>query len=631
MNIDKLLIELNLDAIAGIDFETYYDSDYSLKKMSTTEYIVDPRFKTQMASVQWHTDKKATVMNPTEFKAFCKDVDWKRTGMLAHHCQFDSLILSHHFGAKPAFYLDTLSMGRALMPVQVGGSLKALCKAFGREAKKLAGALQDVKGVKYMTMKQYKALAVYAGKDIEDTWFLFGKLLPYTSIDELRLIDITVKMYAQPTLLVDGVMAASVEEGEAEKKAKLLRKSKADKKQLMSNQQFATLLEAEGVEVPVKISKTTGEVTLALARNDLAFKDLLKHPSKKVRTLVEARLANKSTMLEKRAAKLASRSSIGAQPIYLNYWGARTGRWSGGDKANWQNLTRGSDLRKAVHAPARHTLVIADLSQIEARVLAWLAGQRDVLAAFAQGKDVYSLAAGRIYGREITKEHDPRERFVGKVATLALGYGAGAVRFADMLRLGQFGPPIEITSTLAADIVRAWRNANGMITGYWRSIESAARSAFFAHQTIKHGPVTFSGSADRGFVQLPGGTMLRYDGLEAAADCTREDGFDYISRWHMGKDGPSVTRTKLYGGLLVENITQAIARNVIAGHMLEISRRLPDARIAMSTHDEVVLVVLQRRARSSLAVAQKVMTMAPAWAPDLPLAVDAHISERYDK
>lgn len=633
MKLDKLLAKLNLDAVVGIDFETYYADDYSLRKMSTTEYIVDPRFKTQMASIQWHTEHKAAVLNPTEFKAFCRETNWKRTGVLAHHAHFEGLILSHHFKVKPAFYLDTLSMARPLMPVQVGGSLKAVCKAFGREAKKLAGALEDVKGVQYMTMKQFRALAKYAGKDIEDTWFIFNKLLPYTPVDELRLIDLTVKMYAQPSVLVDGDMAVGVEAAEVGKKAKLLKKAKVDKAQLMSNQQFAALLEAEGVGVPVKLSKTTGEVTLALARNDLAFKDLLKHPSKKVRALVEARMSNKSTMLETRAAKMAVRAAIGAQPIYLNYWGARTGRWSGSDKMNWQNLTRGSDLRKAIHAPPSHTLVIADLAQIEARMLAWLAGQQNIVAAFARGQDVYSLAATHIYGRTITKERDPNERFVGKVATLALGYGAGAARFADMLRLGQFGPPIEITDTVARDIVQAWRNANSCIVGYWRATENAVRSAFFGHQTLKHGVLTLTGTESRGFIHMPGGTQLRYDGLEAGADCTREDGFDYISRYRAGTHGrgPSVVRTKLYGGLLVENVTQALARAVIAFHMLEIAQRVPKARIAMSTHDEIVLVVPKVRAVSSLKVVKSIMVTTPEWAVGLPLDVDAHISERYDK
>lgn len=632
-----LLAALKLDAIVGLDWETYYADDYSLRKMSTTEYIVDERFKTHMVSVQWHHERKARVLNPTEFKAFCRETDWKRTGMLAHHTHFDGLIASHHFKVKPAFYLDTLSMARPLMPITVGGSLDALCKAFGLRGKVGKGSLEDVKGVRDMSIKQFHALAKYAGNDIEQTWLLFKKLLPYTTLDELRLIDLTVKMYAQPTLLVDGEMAQAVSDDEAAKKAKLLKKTKTDKSQLMSNPQFAALLESHGVEVPVKISKTTGEVTLALAKQDLAFKELLKHPDKKVRQLVEARLANKSTGLETRAIKLAKRAVLGAQPVYLNYCGAHTGRWSGGDKSNWQNLKRIDkeakeedptlvSLREAVYAPKGHVFIIADLSQIEARKTAWIAGQQDVLEAFRANKDVYSMQASKVYGREIDKAKDRAERFVGKVCVLLLGFGGGWKRFAETLRVGTFGPPVDITDTVARDIVNAWRSSNSHIVGFWRRIEATARSAFLGRQTLKLGVLTFEGSDGKGFIHLPGGLVLRYDGIEADGD-----GMTYISRYRRGKDGPSITRTCLHGGFLTENVVQALARRVIAEHMLSISARIPKARIALCTHDEVLLVVPKARAAANLKVVKQIMTTPPAWAPDLPLAVDAHISERYDK
>lgn len=622
-----LLDELGVDAAVGVDFETYYDDDYSLRKMSTTEYIVDPRFKVQLVSIQWHNDRKALVLSPSDFKAWAKEeVTWGRTAFLAHHTHFDGLIAAHHFGIKPAFYLDTLSMARPIMPVQVGGSLKAVCAAFGRQAKKLAGALEDVKGVQTITSKQFKALAAYAGKDIEDTWFIFKKMLPYTPVDELRLIDLTVKMYAHPTLLIDGAMTDAVHTGEIDKKAKLLKRAKTEKEALMSNEKFANLLRREGVDPPLKVSKTTNKVTLALARNDLQFKALLKHPNAKVRKLVEARMGVKSTLAETRAKKLTDRSALGAQPVYLKYWGAGTGRWSGSDKMNWQNFTRGSDLRKAIHAPPGHKLIIADQAQIEARLNAWRAGQRDIVEAFASGSDVYSIAASKIYSREIDKAKNPNERFVGKVATLALGYGAGAKRFAEMLRVGAFGPPVDITDDEAQHVVSAWRSANSAIVGEWRRLENAVKSAFFGHQTIKHGILSISGVPGKGFIQMPGGTMLRYDGVEMD-----EEGVRYISAYRNGRDGPSVTYSRLYGGLLVENVTQALARLLLAGQMLQIAKLPTRPRIATTTHDEVLLVVKDAQAEKTLAAVKKIMSTPPDWAQGLPLAVDAHISQEYDK
>ena len=236
------------------------------------------------------------------------------------------------------------------------------------------------------------------------------------------------------------------------------------------------------------------------------------------------------------------------------------------------------------------------------------------------------MQASKVYGREIDKAKDRAERFVGKVCVLLLGFGGGWKRFAETLRVGTFGPPVDITDTVARDIVNAWRSSNSHIVGFWRRIEATARSAFLGRQTLKLGVLTFEGSDGKGFIHLPGGLVLRYDGIEADGD-----GMTYISRYRRGKDGPSITRTCLHGGFLTENVVQALARRVIAEHMLSISARIPKARIALCTHDEVLLVVPKARAAANLKVVKQIMTTPPAWAPDLPLAVDAHISERYDK
>lgn len=627
MKINKLLDALNLDAVVGLDWETYYDDDYSLRKMATTEYITDERFKSHMISVQWHSDRQAQVMAPPEFKKWAKEVNWKRTGMLAHNTAFDAFIASHHFKVKPAFYLDTLSMARPLMPVHVGGSLKTVCAAFGRVAKKRAGALEDVKGVRNLTLKQYNALARYAGDDIVDTWFIFNKLLPYTSLAELRLIDITMKMYAQPTLVMDTSVVAKVYVDEVEKKEALLKKLKLDRKALTSNEQFAELLRAAGVEPPTKVSPRTGKTALALSKQDLEFKDLLKHKSKRVRDLVEARFALKTSIVETRSKRLHARSTtLTAQPVYLNYCGAKTWRWSGGDKANYQNLGRGSDLRTAIEAPPGHTLVIADLAQIEARINAWYNGQADVVEAFARKEDVYKLAAHRIYGKPIDKI-DKDMRFVGKVATLALGYQAGAGRFAEMLRIGQFGPPVDITDSLAADVVRAWRQSNQFIVAGWKRAQNNAKSAFLGKQRINDGVVSYEGFKGRGATYLPNGLTMRYDRLQVD-----EEGMSYASKYRVLRNGEiSEERQRLYGGIIVENNTQALARQVIAYQMLDIVDALPRARIAMSTHDEVVLVVPDRSVAKALKSVTEIMSTPPAWAPDLPIAVEVHASKRYDK
>lgn len=625
---NKALQTLGVDAIAGLDIETYYDDDYSLKKMATTEYITDPRFELQLVAVQLDSWTKPKVMERDEFKAWAKTVDWSRTAILGHHVQFDGFALAYHLGIVAAAYLDTLSMARPVMPIQVGGSLKALTEAFGREGKVHGQALVDVKGKHFedFTRDERKALKVYAGDDISDTWFCFNKLLPHTPEQELRLIDITVRMYAAPSLLLSKHMLTRVLNEERKKKADAIEKADVDPARLTSNRKFAKLLEAEGVKMPTKISKTTEEETLAMAKGDLAFKALLNHPSQRVRDLMEARFAVKSSIAETRAQRFRDRANFGAQPIYLNYWGAKTGRWSGGDSANWQNLGRGSGLRRALLAPKGNKLIIADLGQIEARMLAWMAGQQDILDAFARGEDVYKLAASRIYNKPVDQITND-ERFVGKVATLALGYGAGAARFADVLRIGAFGPPMDISDTDAAATVRAWRQANSFITQYWKATQSAATSAFMAHQTLQQGVLTYKGVPDRGFTYFPDGTYMRYDGLQAG-----HDGMEYVIKYYRRKDGgTTITRQKLYGGLLVQNNTQALARSVIGYHMVALEDAMSYAKIVMSTHDEVVLVVSERHAEAALKHTKNIMTTAPEWAEGLPLAVEAHVSDRYDK
>lgn len=639
-DLKRAMRALNINAIYCMDYETYWHpKDYSLSKMATTEYVFDERFNAHMVSVQKHNWAKPKIMSIPQLRKWARTIDWTRAGMLAHHAHFDGLIASHHHGIKPAAYLDTLSMARPIMPVHVGGSLKKICEAFGRESKTKSGVLVDTAGIRILTRADFKRMGAYAGDDAEDTWFIFHKMLPHTLDQELRLISTTVKMYAQPRLLinaelVDALHTKTVDDKDAQVTAVCdIFGRDVPKKDIVSNDKFADLMRELGHEPPIKISKTTFKETLALAKGDLEFKDLLKSDDAQLRALVTARFALKSSIVETRTKRMSNRSVHGKQPIYLNYWGAKTGRWSGGDKANWQNLSRGSDMRKALYVPNTHKLIIADLAQIEARVNAWVANQQDVVDAFARGEDVYCLAASKIYGRHIPApiqnvpyEHKD-ERFVGKVATLALGYGAGAPRFADMLRLGSFGPPIDISDGMAADVVKAWRQANHKIVANWKTQQNYLYSAFNGKQEILDELLTYQGYENRGITILPDQTYIRYDELEYDGQ-----NLSYCVKSRKLKDG-SVSRLtqKLYGGLIVENNTQALSRSIIGQHMINIEDALPYAQIVLSTHDEIVSVVPNRYATKALNVTREIMSQSPDWAPSLPIAVDIHMSQRYDK
>lgn len=632
-DLKRAMRALNINAIYCMDYETFWDpKDYSLSKMATTEYVFDKRFNAHMVSVQKHNWAKPKIMSIPQLRIWARTVDWTRAGMLAHHAHFDGLIASHHHGIKPAVYLDTLSMARPIMPVTVGGSLKAVCAAFGRKSKTKSGVLVDTAGKRTLTAAEFKRMGAYAGDDVEDTWFAFEKLIPHTLNTELRLISTTVKMYAQPRLLINAELIDALHDKTVSDKAEQVLSVGSvfgryiDKKEIVSNEKFADLMRELGYEPPLKISKTTNKETLALAKGDLEFKDLLKHEDPKLRALVTARFNLKSSILETRTKRMSNRSVHGKQPIYLNYWGAKTGRWSGGDKSNWQNLSRGSDMRKAVYAPSTHKLIIADLAQIEARVNAWWSNQTDVVEAFRRGEDVYCLAASKIYGRHITKANKD-ERFVGKVATLALGYGAGAPRFADMLRLGSFGPAMEISDGQASDIVKAWRQANNRIVANWKLQQNLMYSAFNGQQEIHDEIITYQGFKDRGIMIMPDDTYIRYDGLQYDGQ-----NLSYCNKSRRLKSGDvNEERQKLYGGLIVENADQAMSRVIIGSHMRAIEDAMPYAQIVLSSHDEIVTIVPNKYAKKALSLTQEIMSQSPDWAKGLPVAVEAHMSQRYDK
>lgn len=641
----ELLKALDLDAIYGLDAETYWASDYSLSHMATTEYVTDPRFELQMMAIQRHDWDEPKVLSPKQFAAWAKRVNWARTGFLAHHTQFDGYLSAYHYGLNPAFYFDTMSMGRPLLPIRVGGSLHHMAQAFGLLGKTKKDALLATKGKRLadFTPEELEHEQLYAGDDIRQTWAMFRKLLPYMPVHELRLIDMTIRMYAQPSLMLDVDQLAAVRDRDVARKQDMLSALGVAKKQLTSGPKFAALLQEAGCEPPTKISVKQSEKAgeeievLALSKQDQCFVDLLGHSSKRVRDLVAARFAVASNQLENRCNLLIGRSRLPAQPVYLNYYGAKTGRWSGGDEANWQNLSSrrregGMELRASVMAPPGHVLIIADLRQIEARISAWFAGQNDVVEAFraydqGTGPDVYRVAASNVHGKPVDDVTDD-ERFIGKTCELALAFQAGALRYARMLRIGALGPPVDCTDEQAAGWHRAWRAARPRIVLGWRSTHNKVKSAFGGGQVVDDGCVSYEGVGKVGWMHLPGGMAIRYDDLEFD-----EHGLSYCSKYRRNKvAAPTVERTRLYGGIEVENRTQALARIVVSGHMLETKRLLGNyLRIAMSTHDEIVGVVPERDGERALACFNEVMSVPPAWARDLPLAVDAHMSTRYDK
>lgn len=612
----KLTVTSRVYDIVTLDFETFYSKDYTLKKLSTSEYIRDPRFhahgvgiKINARPTKWYTGKNIQLA--------LQEINWAKSAMLGHHTQFDGFISSHYWDINPAFYLDTMSMSRAAHGHQVRHDLDSLSKRHGLAGKVRVGALANTMGKLVLTKEEQAALGGYCTDDIEDTYKLFWAMYDSIPDDELRLIDITVRMFCRPRLLVDIPRVEAELTKEIGKKADALDLSGASVTDLVSNSKFAALLTAAGAKLPMKISPTTGELTHAFAKNDLGFQALAEHKNPKIAALCQARLRVKSTIGETRAVRFIEAGKDGMPlPVYLAYCGAHTTRWSGGNKINLQNLPRGGELRRAILAPPGHVLVVADSSQIEARTLAALAGQEDLVEAFRQKRDIYSEFASDIFGFKVDKDKNPTERFVGKVATLGLGYSMGAPKFQATLASGSMGMKLQLDDDVCQRAVNLYRTRNYKIRALWKIFETILEHMAQGIEG-EYGPISYG----KGYIRLPNGLFLHYPGLRGQIDDRGK--LRDVEYWN-GK-----MHTRIYSGLICENVVQALARCIVAEQMLVVH----DAGypIATMSHDEMVAIAPAKQGQRCLDFMIKTMSVPPVWMPDLPLAAEGGFAENYSK
>ena len=601
--------------IITLDFETFYDREFSLSKITTEEYVRDDRFEVIGVAVK-ENDNETKWISGTgeEVCGFLRQYDWENSFALAHNAMFDAAILTWRFGIKPMAWLDTLSMARAVHGTEVGNSLAKLVEHYnlGQKGTEVLNALGKRK--KDFSKAELNAYAGYCINDVDLTYALFLELLPNFRQSELKLIDITIRMFSEPMLELNTPLLEAHLEDVKNRKERLLQAVQQDREALMSNQKFAELLRQCGVEPPTKISPTTGQETLAMAKSDEGFKALAEHPDERVQALVAARLGNKSTLEETRTERFINISKRGRMPVPLSYYAAHTGRWGGADKINLQNLpSRGDNagkLKRAIVAPKGHVMIDADSAQIEARVLAWLAGQTDLTEAFKNGEDVYKIMAAAIYGKpkkEITKE----ERFVGKTTILGAGYGMGAQKFQAQLKT--FGT--EINEGEARHIVAVYRDTYGMIPKLWDQ-GGAAIEAMANNQSVEFGTGAVVVSGNKG-VLMPNGLYQRYPHLRQVQDTDGRYQYVYDARRGVNK---------IYGGKLVENICQGIARCIIGEQMIRIAKRY---KVVLTVHDAIACVALEEEAQEAVAYVEECMKWVPDWAAGLPLSCEVGFGKSY--
>ena len=664
--------------LVSLDFETYYDQDYTLSKLSTSEYIRDQRFKAQMLGIKVGNGK-TRIIPAAKIRAELGKINWATHSLLCHNTQFDGFILSHHYGIHPAYLYDSLSMARGLHSNDIGAGLDEVSVFYGGGGK-IEGSLEKTKGVLNWDKKLFAETAIYCANDVDEMVRVFKLMLPKMPADEMDLIDLTCRMFCSPVLKVDIPRVEKELERELARRevlmydavtpadwedAKLLKGKEKElegkerdmliiKRVIGSNEKFADLLRAEGVEPPMKISPAwmklgkeerespEGEArkyAYAFAKDDIKFTDLpnmvedwgfdLEKPEQvklmvakqeRLQALVDVRIAVKSTTNVTRAERFLTAGKDGMSlPVGYAYYRAHTGRWGGQNKMNMQNLTRGGELRLSILAPRGHQIAVQDSGQIECRVNGWLWGQDDLMQAFRDadrgiGRDAYCNFADHVYGRTITKA-DKVERFVGKVCVLGLGFQMGPAKLQITFAKGALGgPPVHFPLEQCKVIVNTYRMKNNKIQAGWKICQNIIED-MAAGREGSYGPLNWEANT----IWLPNGMALKYPDLKKSMG---DKGWE---EWtYQAKD----QRKKIYGGLLCENIVQALARIIVAWQMLQISKKY---RIGMMTHDEIVAMPKTAQAEACIKFMAKWMSTAPGWCSDIPLACEGGYDARYSK
>ena len=610
-----------------LDYETYYDQDYSLRKMTPVEYILDPRFECIGCAVK-EDGGESVWMTEGELRVYLAGLP-EKVAVVSHNALFDMAVLAWRFGYVPYLMIDTLGMARAWL----GHELRSL--SLDNVAKHLqlgdkGTTVHKVMGMSLAAIKAagfYDEYADYSKGDADLCWAIYRRLIADGfPAGEIPVMDMVLRCAVQPQFrLNDHKLAEHLHEVQQHKENLLQRLGAFTREDLMSNDRFADCLRMLGVEPPTKISLTTGKEAYAFAKTDADFIELEEHENPDVQALVAARLGIKTTIEETRTQRFLAISRLtwpgnqaALMPMPLRYSGAHTHRLSGDWKLNVQNLSRGGKLRDAIEAPPGHVVVAVDASQIEARVAGWLCGATALTSAFANREDVYSTFASSVFGYEVAKKTHPVERFIGKTAVLGLQYGLGWQKFQKTVKMqsrAQVGQEVVLDDVQAARVVSTYRSTYHQIPAMWSRFNSLIQR--MPNQIYEEvGSLVFLKES----IKLPSGLYLNYHKL-------RNEGGQW---WFTYGGKPKY----LYGGKMLENVTQALARICVMDAAVRVRQRLAaagmqDIRLALQVHDELVYVVREEHAEYVKQIVLEEMCRRPAWGPNIPLDAEAGVGRTY--
>ena len=600
--------------LVTLDFETYFDTKVSLTKLTTMDYVRHEKFKVWGVGIKIDHDDTEWY-GEDEAEAAIHDIDWSEATVVCHNTPFDGYILTRHYGVTPKYYIDTAAMNRGLFPGQSARLKDCAIRAFPNDATMRKGEeLADAKGIYDLDPELEEAIAGYCIQDVDLTYAIYNQLVDRMPQSEMDIIDMTCRMFCEPKLIVNREALVLFRDFQITASEQAIEEAGIDRKVLSSNQQFHDFLFTIGIVPPTKKSPTTGKNIPALGKNDKAFTQMQKmYPE--YQHIWNARKAVKSRINETRAQRFIDAThDDGTISVPLRYYAAHTGRFGGTEKINMQNMPRNSELRKALCAPEGQLVFVADLSNIEARMLAWLADEVDLLDQFRSGDDIYSNLATQIYGRPINKTDDPTERFVGKTAVLGLGYGMGATKFQATLEAGAMGPPMKFTATEAQNVVNTYRSTYSGVQLLWQKLElKLANTINPAYEEEWHGLV-FKDKK----IYLPNGLALHYNDL----------------RYEFGQltydSGRAIEKT--WGGRITENVVQALSRIIVTDSMLHIEKDTTlDAQVVLTVHDEIVLISQANNPDATMDKLIAHMCTPPSWAEDIPLDAEGGYDVSYSK
>ncbi len=635
--------------IVTIDFETYWDQEYTLSKQEwpTVRYVTSDKFEATGVGIR--ADERTGFYDPNLIEKALGRLqekygdDLENCVVVMQNAFFDALILHEHYNIRPKYILDTKQIA-SFLEARKSHHLRDMAEEYGLEPK---GDTKQFRGLHWddMTEEQRDALGGYCNNDVNITAKLLQRMLPLVTNPELELplMNHTTQLFLQKNFKFDFMLAMELK-GKMEKQADKIAKELGHTRAVISgNKTFFVLMQEAlppGERVPMKQGKPcktnpTGMIP-AFAKNDEGMKALINHSDDKVRKLAEARQAVKSWPLHvKRVYNMIqqAKASDGYFRIPLKYAGAHTIRWSGCEGVNCQNFGSKADplinqVRNLLLADDGKVLVTGDSGAIEARGLAWIAGQDDLIESFKQGRDVYSEFASKLLGRPVRKpkDYDPEpvakilgaDRNYGKDYILGAGYGMGATRMlVEIRKRPAFNEKIkrgEIDVSTCKRDIKFYRQTYSMIPKFWGDVEKAFKVVTkYSDQVRTVGPLVFYSKGMMVFLRLPSGRELRYP------HCTIRRA-DSSIRWHYGH---------LWGGSITENIVQSMCRDLLGFWILECEKAgLP---IVIHVHDDMTTMVPKEDEEGAQMTMEKIMLTKPAWAEGLPLAVESHTGDRYEK